>query len=99
MTVNPGFGGQRFIDGMVDKVARLRRMIDAGGHRAAIQVDGGINVATARAVVAAGATQLVAGSSVFGADVSVAEAVARLRAVAKTAPAPRGRRALAADDA
>jgi ribulose-phosphate 3-epimerase len=83
MTVNPGFGGQAFIPGMLDKVRRLRQMLDSAGYRAAIQVDGGINPTTAGDAVAAGATQLVAGSAVFGSGVPVAEAVAQLRAAAE----------------
>jgi len=82
MTVNPGFGGQRFIRSMLPKIARLRQRIAGEGHRAAIQVDGGIGVDTAADVVAAGATQLVAGSAVFGAGIPIAEAVRRLRAAA-----------------
>ncbi|WNG20579.1 ribulose-phosphate 3-epimerase [Cystobacter fuscus] len=67
MSVNPGFGGQGFIPHTVDKVRRLRAMLDARGLHTHIQVDGGINSETARLVVAAGADVLVAGSYVFGA--------------------------------
>ena len=67
MSVNPGFGGQAFIESTVDKVRRLRAMFDARGLDTDIEVDGGINADTARRVVAAGATVLVAGSYVFGA--------------------------------
>ncbi|MCE9673578.1 ribulose-phosphate 3-epimerase [Myxococcus stipitatus] len=67
MSVNPGFGGQAFIESTVDKVRRLRAMFDARGLDTDIEVDGGINADTARQVVAAGATVLVAGSYVFGA--------------------------------
>ena len=63
MSVNPGFGGQSFIPTAVDKIARIRDMLD--GREVAIQVDGGITAETAPAVVAAGATVLVAGSAVF----------------------------------
>jgi len=66
MSVNPGFGGQDFIEGTVDKVRRLRAMLDARGLSTRIQVDGGINADTARRVVEAGADVLVAGSYVFG---------------------------------
>lgn len=79
MTVNPGFGGQRFIRSMLPKIARLRDWQARGGHAAAIQVDGGIAADTAPGVVAAGATQLVAGSAVFAAGVPVAAAVRCLR--------------------
>ncbi|NVJ26216.1 ribulose-phosphate 3-epimerase [Myxococcus sp. AM011] len=67
MSVNPGFGGQSFIEATVDKVRRLRAMFDARGLDTDIEVDGGINADTAKRVVAAGATVLVAGSYVFGA--------------------------------
>ncbi|AGC48189.1 ribulose-phosphate 3-epimerase [Myxococcus stipitatus DSM 14675] len=67
MSVNPGFGGQGFIESTVDKVRRLRAMFDARGLDTDIEVDGGINAETGRQVVAAGATVLVAGSYVFGA--------------------------------
>ena len=66
MTVNPGFGGQKFIPQMLPKIAKLRKMIDEAGLNVEIQVDGGINCETAPQVVAAGASVLVAGSAVFG---------------------------------
>ena len=73
MTVNPGFGGQQFISAVLPKISRLRRMLDLAGLRTDIQVDGGINAETARQVVGAGATVLVAGSYVYGAkDVNAA---------------------------
>ncbi len=65
MSVNPGFGGQAFIPATVDKVRRLRAMIDARGLQVDIEVDGGINPVTAKQVVAAGANVLVAGNAVF----------------------------------
>ena len=66
MSVNPGFGGQAFIPSTVDKVRRLRAMLDARGLQAVdIEVDGGINATTAKQVVAAGANVLVAGNAVF----------------------------------
>ena len=79
MTVNPGFGGQAFIESMVDKIRRMRALLDERGLAADLQVDGGISVATAGTVVEAGARVLVAGSAVFGRDVSVAEAIAEIR--------------------
>jgi ribulose-phosphate 3-epimerase len=79
MTVNPGFSGQRFIESVVPKVARLRRILDEADYRAELEVDGGINADTASAVVAAGARVLVAGSAVFNQRESVAEAVKRIR--------------------
>ncbi len=65
MTVNPGFGGQVFIKDMIPKIKKLRAMLDAKGIEAEIQVDGGINEATAFNVAEAGANVLVAGSAVF----------------------------------
>jgi len=65
MTVNPGFGGQRFIEPALEKVPELRRMLPG---RAAIEIDGGINRDNIRRVVEAGANWLVTGSALFGAD-------------------------------
>ncbi|MDO4715075.1 MAG: ribulose-phosphate 3-epimerase, partial [Bacteroidales bacterium] len=62
MSVNPGFGGQAFIETTIDKVRRLRTLIDSTGSRALIEVDGGVNRETAARLVAAGADVLVAGS-------------------------------------
>jgi ribulose-phosphate 3-epimerase len=67
MAVHPGFGGQAFIPATLDKLERLRRMIDEAGSRAELEVDGGVNEENARRVVEAGATVLVAGSAIFGA--------------------------------
>ncbi|NPC48217.1 ribulose-phosphate 3-epimerase [Corallococcus sp. AB032C] len=79
MSVNPGFGGQSFIESTVDKVRRLRAMLDARGLKDVdIEVDGGINAQTAKRVVDAGATVLVAGSYVFGAK-DYAQAIRSLR--------------------
>lgn len=77
MTVNPGFGGQRFIPEMVQKIAYLRTLIDRKGMKVEIEVDGGINPETAAAVMDAGADVLVAGSAVFLSE-NPAEAVKRL---------------------
>ncbi|WP_041535169.1 ribulose-phosphate 3-epimerase [Parvularcula bermudensis] len=65
MSVNPGFGGQKFIDGQLARIERLRRMVDATGRDITIEVDGGITPETARRVLDAGATALVAGTAVF----------------------------------
>ncbi len=65
MSVNPGFGGQSFIDSQLAKIAALRRMIDATGRAIDLEVDGGINPQTARQAIAAGADMLVAGTAVF----------------------------------
>ena len=67
MSVNPGFGGQRFIPGSIDKIARARRMLDTAGSRAALQVDGGINRDTIVSCWRAGADTFVAGNAVFSA--------------------------------
>lgn len=78
MSVNPGFGGQSFID-ITSKIRRLRAMIDAAGLNVDIQVDGGINDKTSKLVREAGANVLAAGSYVYGAD-DVAAAIANLKA-------------------
>lgn len=66
MSVNPGFGGQKFIEGALDKVRELKSMIIESGSSAIIEVDGGVNLETGRKLVEAGAQALVAGSFVFG---------------------------------
>jgi ribulose-phosphate 3-epimerase len=68
MTVNPGFGGQKFIPSMLDKVRRLRQMIDARHAHAWIECDGGVNLETAKQLKEAGVDILVAGNGVFRAD-------------------------------
>jgi ribulose-phosphate 3-epimerase len=79
MTVNPGFGGQEFIDSMLPKIRRLRESIDRRGLTCAIEVDGGIHEESAPKVVEAGATLLVAGSAVSAASDGVSASIARLR--------------------
>ncbi|HEV7921284.1 MAG TPA: ribulose-phosphate 3-epimerase [Thermoanaerobaculia bacterium] len=66
MTVNPGFGGQKFLEPVVPKIRQINRLIQERGLPVAIEVDGGIDARTAPLVVAAGASMLVAGSAVFG---------------------------------
>lgn len=66
MTVDPGFGGAKFMDAMLPKIAAMRRAIDGRGRDCWLQVDGGVNLATAAAAAAAGADSLVAGSAIFG---------------------------------
>lgn len=66
MTVNPGFGGQKFIPTMLDKISRLRRMIEERGLDVRIEVDGGIGRSNIRTLVEHGAEWIVAGSAVFG---------------------------------
>src|SRR5215831_11692111 len=82
MTVNPGFGHQRFIHTTLPKIRRVRQMIDRLKPGCELEVDGGINPKTAPLVVEAGATVLVAGSAIFGHDEGVAAATKLLRAAA-----------------
>ena len=79
MSVNPGFGGQRFIASSVDKVGRARALLDRARSRAALEVDGGINRETIRDVFRAGADTMVAGNAVFASSDPGAE-IAALRA-------------------
>lgn len=79
MTVNPGFGGQSFIEHSIAKIERLREMIIAVNPECRLQVDGGINASNIRRVVEAGATSIVAGSATFAADHTIAENIAALR--------------------
>ena len=78
MTVNPGFGGQKFIAATLPKLRRLRELIDAVNPTCELEVDGGIDAVTAGLVVSAGARVLVAGSAVFGAKDGVAAASRRI---------------------
>ena len=80
MTVNPGFGGQSFIHSTVDKISRVRAWLDDADLGAELEVDGGINAVTAPIAASAGARVLVAGSAIFNPDLSVADAIAGLRA-------------------
>jgi len=68
MSVNPGFGGQKFIEHTIDKVKSLRSLIERTGSHALIEIDGGVNMETGRRLREAGADVLVAGSAVFGAS-------------------------------
>jgi ribulose-phosphate 3-epimerase len=81
MSVNPGFGGQSFIDAQLRKIERVRRMLDAAGRsEVVLEVDGGVNEAWARRCVDAGATALVAGSAAFrGGPEAYAANIAALR--------------------
>jgi ribulose-phosphate 3-epimerase len=65
MSVNPGFGGQKFIPQTIDKIKKLRRMIDDKGLQIKIEIDGGVTIENAPEIVAAGADVLVAGNTVF----------------------------------
>ena len=78
MTVNPGFGGQKFIESQLDKIHMLRHTIQDMGFECDIEVDGGINEKTSLLVRQAGANVLVAGSAIYGAE-DVAEAIKKIR--------------------
>ncbi len=82
MSVNPGFGGQKFIPGTIDKIKRLRKMIDERGLNTHIEIDGGVNAVTGAQCVEAGADVLVAGSYVF-ANENPEEAIRGLKALGK----------------
>lgn len=79
MTVNPGFGHQHFIGSILPKIRRVAQMIEQINSGRELEVDGGIDEATAPMAVAAGANVLVAGTSVFGADKDIAGAMESLR--------------------
>ena len=79
MSVNPGFGGQQFIEGTVGKIARLRNRLDELGLAAELEVDGGINAEIAPRVAKAGARVLVAGAAVFNKKEGVSQALGRIR--------------------
>ncbi len=83
MTVNPGFGGQKYIGTMEPKVATIRRWIIEGGHDCDLEVDGGISPATVQGAAAAGANVLISGSSMFKDPAGLAHAVDELRALAE----------------
>ena len=79
MTVNPGWGGQQFIDSMVSKISRARRLLDDLDRDVTLEVDGGIKVENAGLVVRAGADQLVVGSAVYNDTTPVLDAISSLR--------------------
>ncbi len=86
MTVNPGFGGQRLIPATLSKVNALRTMLDAKGlQECALEVDGGVNLRTIEAVLAAGADTLVMGSAIFQSPLGIAGAMSQYRALAQKA--------------
>lgn len=85
MTVNPGFGGQRYIATMEPKITRVAEMIDAGGHDVEIEVDGGIGMETIGGAARAGANVLVAGSALFADPEGLGHAVSELRGLAQAA--------------
>jgi len=79
MTVNPGFGGQTFIEAMLDKVASLRAELDKNGLVTELEVDGGITAELAPRVVSTGARMLVAGAAVFNSGQTIEEALRKIR--------------------
>jgi ribulose-phosphate 3-epimerase len=81
MSVNPGFGGQKYIPSSTAKIQRLRQMLDWIGSKAWLEVDGGVNAGNAAEIALAGADVLVAGSAIFGGKNTVAENVSALRNV------------------
>ncbi len=87
MSVNPGFGGQRFIEGTIGKLQRLRRLIADSSSHALVQIDGGVNNVTAPELVAAGADVLVSGSYIF----KSADPLAAIHGLKQTANAQAGR--------
>ena len=88
MTVDPGFGGQQFINGVLSKITRLRAMIEQHGAHCDLEVDGGIHAETAPLAVKAGANVLVAGSAVYSDREGVAAGIRRLRQAVEAAEAP-----------
>lgn len=83
MTVNPGFGGQKFIPSMLKKIARLREEIVLKGYSTRIEVDGGIGPENLAEVLAAGAEVIVAGSAIFNAPGGVSEAMRKMKDIAE----------------
>ena len=79
MSVNPGFGGQKFIPGTLDKLREARALIDASGRDIRLEIDGGVNVNNIREIAAAGADTFVAGSAIFNAP-NYEEVIAKMRA-------------------
>jgi ribulose-phosphate 3-epimerase len=79
MSVNPGFGGQSFIEGTLNKIAKVRKMIDETGKDIRLEVDGGVNLSTIAEVAKAGADTFVAGSAIFGTD-NYEDTISNLRA-------------------
>lgn len=80
MSVNPGFGGQKFIQYTIEKIKQLRKMIDERGLKVHIEIDGGVTLENAASIIAAGANVLIAGSTVFKSQDPIA-AIARLKAI------------------
>lgn len=83
MSVNPGFGGQQFISSSLDKIRRIRTMINNSRSSAHLEVDGGVNLTNVASVIQAGANVLVAGSAIFGSK-NIPETIRRMRTAAQT---------------
>ena len=83
MSVNPGFGGQKFIDSTLDKIRQIRAMISASNGSPFLEVDGGVTVKNVASVLKAGANVLVAGSAIFGSD-NMSDTIQRLRTADQT---------------
>jgi len=83
MSVNPGFGGQKFIDGTLDKIRQIRTMITASKGSPYLEVDGGITVLNVASVLKAGANVLVAGSAIFGSS-NITDTIRQLRTAGQT---------------
>lgn len=85
MSVNPGFGGQKFIPSSLEKIRAVRRLIDGTGNSIELEVDGGVGGGTVSDVAAAGASVVVAGAAVYNSEATVAANIARLRELARAA--------------
>ena len=83
MSVNPGFGGQQFISSSLDKIRRIRTMMNNSRSSAHLEVDGGVNLTNVASVIQAGANVLVAGSAIFGSK-NIPETIRRMRTAAQT---------------
>jgi ribulose-phosphate 3-epimerase len=83
MSVNPGFGGQRFISETLEKLPRARALLGTANSAAELEVDGGVDASNAASIVSAGASVLVAGSAVYGHPEGPAAGIARLRSTVR----------------
>jgi ribulose-phosphate 3-epimerase len=83
MTVNPGFGGQRFIPSILHKIRKLRDIVESNGYQARVEVDGGIGLDNLKEVLDAGAEIIVSGSAVFAAPEEPAEVLRQMREIAE----------------
>ena len=83
MTVNPGFGGQRFIPSMLEKIRNLSKIISSNNYRARVEVDGGIGLDNLKDVLEAGAEIIVSGSAVFAAPEEPGEVLRNMREIAE----------------